>query len=462
LELGNLLTRFQAICDGLTPEMKGLAIGNQPELAEAHNSYAKHDPSTSTPIKQSNGSNGQSHHHASSSSTPSSSSASTLNPYHYHGTYSSISTVSSSANSNSEIFHFICFVPINGRLYELDGLKPYPVDHGPLLPTNSNYNSNEKNNHVSQQDAQSKLTSYLNSFNLNANWTNKFKQIIKQRLSAFNQGQNNHEIRFNLMAVVPDRIVSLKREIELMKENISQVNKFLQAHNLNEIKSEQDTEESDFQRKYELVFDLNSCHHVSDWFQAHLEQESLVAKSKFSFETFCSYLRTNLSELEMTKLFAIESINLAFNSRENCQVKVESDEFIDDLKHEKSVKNEPLPSTCSRKLCKDIAMTDLKQIEMKLCQEIQLCEQRLNDEEEKRKKYKMDALRRKHAYDEFIVTYLKILAENGKLAEIVRTALSNLIGTNQQSTSFLSNATSLMQFSNLFLNQPPNKKQRRK
>lgn len=27
-------------------------------------------------------------------------------------------------------FHFTSFVPINGRLYELDGLRSSPIDHG--------------------------------------------------------------------------------------------------------------------------------------------------------------------------------------------------------------------------------------------------------------------------------------------------------------------------------------------
>ena len=29
-----------------------------------------------------------------------------------------------------EAFHFVSYVPIKGRLFELDGLKPYPIDHG--------------------------------------------------------------------------------------------------------------------------------------------------------------------------------------------------------------------------------------------------------------------------------------------------------------------------------------------
>lgn len=29
-----------------------------------------------------------------------------------------------------EAFHFVSYVPIRGHLFELDGLKPYPIDHG--------------------------------------------------------------------------------------------------------------------------------------------------------------------------------------------------------------------------------------------------------------------------------------------------------------------------------------------
>lgn len=29
-----------------------------------------------------------------------------------------------------EAFHFVSYVPIKDRLFELDGLKAYPIDHG--------------------------------------------------------------------------------------------------------------------------------------------------------------------------------------------------------------------------------------------------------------------------------------------------------------------------------------------
>lgn len=138
-----------------------------------------------------------------SSSSPASSSATNLN----HSTSnSSLLASNSQCTINSELFHFICFVPINGRLYELDGLKPYPVDHGPIQPqhTDSKFNSqlleqmlaneqlatgaNSSSSNL-QHILSNLLTNYLSSVDSGySNWTNKFRQIILQRLSSFNSG----------------------------------------------------------------------------------------------------------------------------------------------------------------------------------------------------------------------------------------------------------------------------------
>lgn len=44
---------------------------------------------------------------------------------------------------------------------------------------------------------------------------------------------------------------------------------------------------------------------------------------------------------------------------------------------------------------------------------------------EKRKKYRVDDSRRTHNYDEFITTFLLMLAEQGKLPELLERGMSN-------------------------------------
>ena len=77
--------------------MQGWAIGNTPELAKAHNSHAM--PQAKRRLDKS----------------------------------SAVST----ARYTGEAFHFVSYVPIRGRLFELDGLKPFPMDHGKYISSSS-------------------------------------------------------------------------------------------------------------------------------------------------------------------------------------------------------------------------------------------------------------------------------------------------------------------------------------
>lgn len=91
LYLGETLNRLKGHTKGMSPENKGWAIGNTPELACAHNSHAM----SLAKRRLDKG--------------------------------SGVST----GRFTGEAFHFVSFVPINGHLFELDGLKPYPMNHGP-------------------------------------------------------------------------------------------------------------------------------------------------------------------------------------------------------------------------------------------------------------------------------------------------------------------------------------------
>lgn len=93
-----------------------------------------------------------------------------------------------------DAYHFVSYVPINGYLFELDGLKPYPIDHGPWKEYED--------------------------------WTDKFKRVIKDRLGVTADEANN-DIRYNLMAVVPDKRLALTHKINMLRTNRQIV---LEAH----------------------------------------------------------------------------------------------------------------------------------------------------------------------------------------------------------------------------------------
>ncbi|XP_043206287.1 ubiquitin carboxyl-terminal hydrolase calypso-like [Amphibalanus amphitrite] len=149
VDLGPTLTNFKHHVEGMNPENKGLAIGNTAELAWAHNSHAAQQahrvqerPMVGLPV----------------------------------------------GRSAAETFHYVSYVPINGRLFELDGLKPGPIDHGP-------WGADEE-------------------------WTDKFRRVISDRLGIATSGQPYHDIRFNLMSVVSDRRITLTRRLKLLKDDI--------------------------------------------------------------------------------------------------------------------------------------------------------------------------------------------------------------------------------------------------
>uniref|UniRef100_A0A3B5L6F7 ubiquitinyl hydrolase 1 n=1 Tax=Xiphophorus couchianus TaxID=32473 RepID=A0A3B5L6F7_9TELE len=146
VELGTTLSRIKAFTKGFSPESKGYAIGNAPELARAHNSHARPEP-RHLPEKQ----NGI------------------------------------SAVRTMEAFHFVSYVPIKDRLFELDGLKAYPIDHGP--------------------------------WGEDEDWTDKARRVIMERIGLATAGEPYHDIRFNLMAVVPDRRMKYESKLEILKRN---------------------------------------------------------------------------------------------------------------------------------------------------------------------------------------------------------------------------------------------------
>ena len=162
LSLGPTLTRLKTFSNGLDPETKGFSIANMAELALAHNKHAR--PNVLLPLP----------------------------PAGRKG-----AVLSSAHSLLPETYHFVSYVPINGRMFELDGLKEYPIDHGP-------WGDHEE-------------------------WTDLFQRTISWRLT------QSESFLFNLMAVIPDpapcvsgvlKSLCTKQE-ELLQETINWASKTL-------------------------------------------------------------------------------------------------------------------------------------------------------------------------------------------------------------------------------------------
>lgn len=291
VHLGETLSRLKLHTKGMCPENKGWAIGNTPELACAHNSHAM------SQVKRRLDKN------------------------------CGVST----GRFTGEAFHFVSFVPINGHLFELDGLKPFPMNHGPWKE--------------------------------NEDWTNKFRSVMADRLGI---ATGEQDIRFNLMAVVPDRRIAITHKLKMLKTNKAIVTAAL--------------------------------------------EKLLTTTSK-------------AGELERhedsTKVAGAENHHSDGGDIENSEakdVKVEGNDGQAHFNEDSSTKNFLEPNA--------FTIRDLNSLLKNLESEISLNEQNLNDENDKRYMFKVDDCRRTHNYDEFICTFLSMLAHQGALAELVSQSIS--------------------------------------
>lgn len=299
---------------------------------------------------------------------------------------------SMNAASTREVFHFICFVPINGRLYELDGLKPYPIDHGLI----------EQSQH----------------------WTERFKEIISERLGANSplnisstsqspffsfssvlQSQSRgtkQDIRFNLMSVVPDKIMLYENNLKILNANCERLRKVIGNF-------------ADFSEKIEIKKENNDVNGEECGFYRMKYEKS--EKGEFSWmNKDCDLINYEIEIVKSSDVF-------------NGETKMSDEDF---------------------------SLAELSEIEKKLCDDMQSFEAKLKEEIEKRNKYKVslkllflgkflfsfdflivfkvDAQRRKHKYDEFIVTFVKMLVENGQLSELIQNQIKKTKRTNISSS----------------------------
>lgn len=93
---------------------------------------------------------------------------------------------------------------------------------------------------------------------------------------------------------------------------------------------------------------------------------------------------------------------------------------MEDVKHDGDVNQLSTPSQSQLFETGAFPPKDLLALLKNLESEIALTEQQLSDENDKRYMFKVDDCRRTHNYDEFICTFLSMLAHEGALSELVQ------------------------------------------
>jgi ubiquitin carboxyl-terminal hydrolase L5 len=152
-QIGTMLSEFYQFTVDLPPYYKGMAINSSEVIRNAHNSFtAMNDTLLSMDDAKDRDTSGK-----------------------------------------GEAFHFVAYVPVNGVVYELDGLQQQPIRIG-TIPDNGD-----------DHDASSIPTTKYQ-------WLSVARRAIQERMQLI--GADTGAVKFNLMAVTSDRRTALRTLME--------------------------------------------------------------------------------------------------------------------------------------------------------------------------------------------------------------------------------------------------------
>ncbi|KAK6352964.1 hypothetical protein TWF696_004954 [Orbilia brochopaga] len=129
IDIGQALEEFKEFTDGFPSDLRGEALSNSDLIRDVHNSFSRSSPFVDEGTRK--------------------------------------------ATEEDDLYHFIAYTPVHGVLYEIDGLQPAPISHGPCTKDE---------------------------------FCDKVIPVIQRRVERYPPG----EIRFNLMAVIRDPRITAK------------------------------------------------------------------------------------------------------------------------------------------------------------------------------------------------------------------------------------------------------------
>lgn len=139
LQLGDTLSSFKEFSQNFDPALRGLSLSNSDVIRQVHNSFSRQQM---------------------------------------------FEFDEKLAKKDDDVFHFVGYLPIDGRLYELDGLKDGPLDLG-AIPADGD-------------------------------WLDHVRPVLEKRMQKY----SGDEIHFNLMAIVSDRKMCYEKKLkELTKKS---------------------------------------------------------------------------------------------------------------------------------------------------------------------------------------------------------------------------------------------------